>query len=415
MQGGLKGDKKDISVSSANIIFIGVASSRRVLKETDIRYYDGVVQVRPQQVFDYSLISQISKKINTVAISLPPIAAYPASRCIFFQRKAERQNKLRVIYLAILNISIIKTINISISVFIESIRNIRANSIILLGYVSVITALPALICAKLFSRPIFAIVPDAPNLVMEYSKTHNIIRLGLIKIVGRIDTMIQSKMSGYILFTKDMNLVINSKNKPFIVMEGFYDGRHGNIVSEKIPGAFRIMYAGSLHQKFGIDILISAFDHIKDTNVELLIFGNGDYVDEIKKKETLDTRIKYCGSRPMEEILFYEKKVDLLINTRSSKEKLTAYSFPSKMFEYMASGTPVLTTRMKGIPEEYYPYLYFIDDENPLAISQQIEGIINMSDKELYEFGEKAREFILKNKNVEKQVDRIYDFIIENV
>ena len=36
--------------------------------------------------------------------------------------------------------------------------------------------------------------------------------------------------------------------------------------------------------------------------------------------------------------------------------------FPSKNHEYMVTGTPVLTTKLPCFPEEYDPYLYYMED-----------------------------------------------------
>ena len=55
------------------------------------------------------------------------------------------------------------------------------------------------------------------------------------------------------------------------------------------------------------------------------------------------------------------KEAKLLINLRNPEDKYTKYSFPSKTFEYMVSGTPFFTTKLEGIPSEYYNYLYCID------------------------------------------------------
>ena len=60
----------------------------------------------------------------------------------------------------------------------------------------------------------------------------------------------------------------------------------------------------------------------------------------------------------------------LLINPRFSNEEYTKYSFPSKNMEYMASGTPILTTKLPGMPKEYYEYIYLFEEES-------IEGMKN--------------------------------------
>ena len=55
-----------------------------------------------------------------------------------------------------------------------------------------------------------------------------------------------------------------------------------------------------------------------------------------------------------------ELKATLLVNPRPTTEEFTIYSFPSKNMEYMASGTPLLTTKLPGMPEEYHQYVLAI-------------------------------------------------------
>ena len=47
--------------------------------------------------------------------------------------------------------------------------------------------------------------------------------------------------------------------------------------------------------------------------------------------------------------------------------------------EYMASGTPVLTTRLPGMPAEYYPYVEFIDEETPEGIARALKRVLSRS------------------------------------
>jgi len=52
------------------------------------------------------------------------------------------------------------------------------------------------------------------------------------------------------------------------------------------------------------------------------------------------------------------------------------YSFPSKLIEYMASATPVLTTRLPGIPPEYEPYVYWIEDDSVEGIEHSLRAVM---------------------------------------
>ena len=62
----------------------------------------------------------------------------------------------------------------------------------------------------------------------------------------------------------------------------------------------------------------------------------------------------------------------ILVNFRSPNEELTKYSFPSKILEYISSGSLVLSTRLLGIPDEYFSYIVPLDQ----ADKEKVKAVI---------------------------------------
>jgi len=108
------------------------------------------------------------------------------------------------------------------------------------------------------------------------------------------------------------------------------------------------------------------------------------------------------------------RDADLLLNPRPTNIELAKYSCPSKTFEYMASGTPVLMTKLPGLPEEYYPYLYFFDEESVEGFSKTILHVLSISEKERYEKGRMAQEFLKNCKDSGTQVNRVIEFLLND-
>ena len=75
----------------------------------------------------------------------------------------------------------------------------------------------------------------------------------------------------------------------------------------------------------------------------------------------------------------------------------------------MASGTPVLTTHLPGMPDDHKPYVFFIEEENEDGAKAALEKVFALSDKELNDFGKKAKEFILEKKNNVAQGKKVLD------
>lgn len=196
-------------------------------------------------------------------------------------------------------------------------------------------------------------------------------------------------------------------------MEGIADCSTGEApVSEKaVPRA--IMYAGMLHEKYGIVNLLDAFDRLREPDAELWLFGDGTAVPEIKKRAEANKKIKFFGTVEREKILEYEKKASLLVNPRDPNEAFTEYSFPSKTIEYMLSGTPLLTTKLKGIPAEYFDYVFSVGDNGVDSLAKGISDALSKSESETKTVAENAARFIRENKNSFSQVAKIKEFLEE--
>lgn len=254
-----------------------------------------------------------------------------------------------------------------------------------------------------------AIVPDLPRDMYINSKKKSIVSW-LKNQYLKFALKSQSEFDSYVYLTEAMSEVV-APQKPYIVMEGLLDTAEG--VSQKhIKSNPRgIMYAGGLNEKYGIINLLDAFENANPPDAELWLFGNGNAVSTIEARAKVNPKIRLYGRKTRDEILSYEKKATLLVNPRSVKDEFTRYSFPSKIMEYMSSGTPVLMTKLQGIPGEYFDYAFGVDDNEPDQLAKAIESILLMPGDELENIGIRARRFIEENKNSVVQTSRILAFL----
>ena len=262
------------------------------------------------------------------------------------------------------------------------------------------------LCKKT-GTPCFAMVPDLPRDMFSNEKISFFKRF-ISRIYVRAAENLQCKFNGYIYFTKYMKDVINP-SAPYIVCEGIAEDFFSS--PEVKSDGRTIMYAGALNKKMGVDVLLDAFSSIPDQNIKLWLFGSGDYVSQIKTAAKKDARIKFFGQKPRNEILNSLQQAHLLVNLRNAGEEYTKYSFPSKIIEYMVSGTPVLTTKLPGIPDEYFDYCFTVDELSANEIAKKILEIFSVPEEKLKVFGAKARGFVLENKNSYVQSEKILKFI----
>ena len=353
------------------------------------------------------------------ANTFPPVPAFPKGYALFWGRKIDNlTEKIDARWIPALNIQIIKQICLfffsfcfTLSWLVKNRREKRKTILLYSIYMPI--AYGTVFLAKLAKCNIVVIVPDLPRFMFTYSRQKGI-KSKLIPCFLYLTKFVESKFDGYILLTDYMNNLVNTKNKPYIIVEGIgdsdiylNDGRPN--FGDKAKKA--IMYAGTLNEKFGIKKLVDAFDTIKEDSLELWLFGNGDMEKELEKASLKDSRIRYFGRKAKKEILEYEKKATILVNIRPTEDEYTKYSFPSKTIEYMVSGTPLLTTRLPGIPEEYFSYCYTIEDETKQGVSEAITRVLNLPNEELISMGKRARDFIINNKNSEIQAKKIYNYL----
>lgn len=251
------------------------------------------------------------------------------------------------------------------------------------------------------------ICPDL-SIYMDLDSKKKPLKTLLKKIENIIVQKLLKSVDGYVLFTEQMNDYFAKFNKPYTVIEGVYRDKYPLITSTK--GNY-IMHAGSLHYNIGIEELIDAFEQITNQTQELWFFGSGALDEYIKKKGKENNRIKHMGFVDPQQLFEYEKQATLLVNVRDPKAEYTKYSFPSKTFEYMASGTPFLTTDLPGIPTEYKDYLFTIKNNSVEEVKKGLEQVLELTDQEREAFGKRAKAFMLENKNKNIQSKKLSDFL----
>ena len=234
----------------------------------------------------------------------------------------------------------------------------------------------------------------------------------LNKIKKGIFTYYNEKMSGYIYMSRHMDEVCNSKNAPWIVVEGMTPIPPLTEMPQKAEEC--IFYAGGLHRENGIDILLDAVVQLNgemNDTVKLQLCGKGNTQEKVEEYAKKYSFIEYLGVLPNHEIRELEKKATLLINPRKPDNLLTKYSFPSKTFEYFSSGTPAIITRLDGIPNEFYDHCYTCDAQSQESLLKGLKETLAIPLDEREKTGKGAYDFLCEEKSSQAQTKKIVDFL----
>ena len=279
----------------------------------------------------------------------------------------------------------------------------RKDSVVFVDCLNCTTALFAQLAARQRGCRCVGIVTDLPEMLYG-SGTYT-----------RLTSKVINRCTDYVFLTEQMNARLNPENKPYIVLEGHADITMAQRDPQSIPKASpRVcLYAGSVCKLYGLETLVRGFQMAHLPDAKLMIYGPGDYVEELKAIAAKDPNIEYGGMLLSSQVVEKEMESTLLINPRPTGEEYVKYSFPSKTMEYMASGTPVLTTRLPGMPKEYYPYVNLIEEENPEGIARALASVFSRSEENLHQQGLAARRFVLEERNNLVQAEKILEKLRE--
>ena len=270
------------------------------------------------------------------------------------------------------------------------------------------------IMGKLLGIKTCCIVTDLPEYLYKMGKSAGIKKI-LNDYYSKKMVKYQSRYDSYVFLTEHMASRMGLEHKPSILMEGFSDPSIFEGINDVNKNSKpTVMYAGRLSEDFNIKSLVDGFMQVNG-DFRLWLFGSGDMVDYIKECEKKDHRIHYFGKVDRQILLEHQKSAHLLVSVKSPEEDHANYAFPSKILEYMTSGTAVASTRVGGIPREYFDYIYPIDRFDEEGIRDAIQELLSLDKQFLCEKGISSMLYALDSKSYSMQCKRIYDFLRFNL
>ena len=170
------------------------------------------------------------------------------------------------------------------------------------------------------------------------------------------------------------------------------------------------------------DITMSKEDARKNlgigSNKKLVIYTGslhswkgGGTLEEASKLLSDDIEVKIISGKPHAEIPIYLKAADLLVLPNSASENASRiYTSPMKLFEYMASGRPIVASDVPALREvldESSAFFFKPDDEKSLA--NTIQEVLSKYSQAL-EVANKAK-LDVQNYSWDKRAEKILKFL----
>lgn len=386
------------------IFFLGLMYSEKTLEAAKADSKAGI-QMAPH-IFQNNLLKgfENQRDLNVKVIHVPPIGSYP----IHYKRAMMHTDKWKAGYQQIgyINLPVLKhTIQEQrIKKLIEKELNENKEQYLLIysmypPFVKTAASLkrkhPGLKVCLLQTDPILG--KDGiytKNTARNIRKGQNLISM-------------MKSFDSFVVLTKYLAEAMEIGDRPYTIVDCIIDSTADKDSNgeERSGAGNRFLYTGSTRSTNGIITLVDAFDYLPEA--ELWICGDGDSDDFIREKEKTNSNIRFFGSIDHSKIAGVQAQCDFMINPRTPSGGFTKYSFPSKTAEYMMTGKPTVMYRLEGLTEDYDDLLNYIYSEDPKLLAEELRALIQSDREQLMIKAARAKEYVLKQKSPEAQVDRI--------
>lgn len=165
-----------------------------------------------------------------------------------------------------------------------------------------------------------------------------------------------------------------------------------------------VLYTGHLYEWKGVDTLIKSTEYLSDGILVYIVGGNGKNVPNVI----------FMGHRSHKDIPYWLRAADVLILPNSAKYDISKYwTSPLKLFEYMASGRPIVASDLPSIREVLNESnAILIEPDNPKALAEAIEYIFYNNEKAEM-IAARAKEEV-RAYSWDKRAEQILKFIKDN-
>lgn len=369
--------------------------------------------VMPTQThrFAWNLVRALTSADTLVSLlSVLPVPSYPEYPEKRIRSSLIDQDGVSGISMGFLNVLILKHVSRFFSCMSQGMRFLRVSrpDVVLVHGVHTPFLLFARLLKHALNVQICVVMTDPPGVLREVDGRAT-------RILKRLDrSLVKSLASGFdgaICLTPELATDF-APQVPSLTLEGFANAELTVLRSELTTGRTEmdIAYAGGIYAEYGVRTLVHAFRSIKDPNARLHLYGRGPLDGWVARQSEIDQRIRHHGLVAHGELMQTLAQASILVNPRPTGQGFVRYSFPSKLLEYMALGVPVVTTRLPGVPGEYFQYVQITDDDSPRALLNALESV-QADYAGAAERARRGQEYVTQEKSVPSQGKRIAKFL----
>lgn len=154
-------------------------------------------------------------------------------------------------------------------------------------------------------------------------------------------------------------------------------------------------YVGHLYYEKGVHILAQALHHLPESVSCYVVGGNPRDVTVFRERYGADARMHVLGHQPWQHVPLWLRACDVLVLPNTRTNRTTAeFTSPMKLFEYMASGTPIVAADVPALREVLSDKeAFFFTPDDPAGLATSIKQVL-ANPQEAGERSDRAREVV---------------------
>lgn len=342
-------------------------------------------------------------------ISYYPNRIFPAGKRLYvYGNELTLPSGINLYALSYLNLPGLRALMVNVGVLVKVFRKARRGDVVLFYNVTIPSGLLCILFRLIRGMHCFAMIYDihVPGQTVPNSWRWRFEYWKHKWLLPRLD--------GVIAITSKILSDFNCADNGIVVEGGVATTLDAVVFSSlgKPSSTFTMVFAGRLNNDNGIELMLQAIQRLPNAELRMVIAGSGPLSDRVKMAAEKDPRITYLGMISHSEVTALYQGAQLLMCIRITKQLNTGYFFPSKLIECLATGVPVLTTRVAGGSFDPAEYAYVVDEESAQGVAARILEIVQNDAALNFATGKKAQLFISENMTWSKQCLKISRFLL---
>ena len=359
--------------------------------------------------FAWSLVRALrANGADVRLISVASVSDYPGNAALLWPLRRFQQDDVDGLLLPFVNLTILKHVTRWLACWlfaVPELRRHRPDWLLVHGVHSPFLWF-AVAARRLVGFGVAVVLTDPPGVpVATDGRTKNFLRrLDRTVVTGalrRCDAVIPLALPLAVDFAPGV---------PHLVVEAILDAEATPPDETQPPGPASLVCAGGLHEAYGVRNLVEAVRGLPDPELRLFLYGKGHLEGWIREQHAQDSRIAAPRVLAPEELAGVYVSATVLVQPRQLDQGFVPYSFPSKLVEYLASGTVVVSTRLPSIPEDYQDVVVWADDSVE-GLREALSQVLSWEPEQRAQFGREAAVFIRHTRTQEIQGARILAFL----